>query len=221
MRSVDGSERMAMRIHAARAHRRWGPASRRCAAPGLGRWRSSRPGVGAFGYKQVVRNLAEGSLYRVRWTTAGTTRTAQLIGQDAQALRHLPRAQTRSRTCGCASWASATRAAADTDRYCLQVTNFGAAAAAEGVPVRLSVDGAVAASGTVGALLCRRARGRELILRAPECENFVQAQVDPDGLIAETVETDNSHSAGLPGPPVALIETPGCRFGGRARRYDE
>ena len=55
---------------------------------------------------------------------------------------------------------------------------------------RLSVDGAVAASGTFGALSAKSSV--RLVLRGPQCQDFVQAQVDPDSLIAESVETDNS-----------------------------
>jgi len=35
-------------------------------APGLGRWRWSRAGVREFGYRQGVRGLAAGAVYRVR-----------------------------------------------------------------------------------------------------------------------------------------------------------
>ena len=79
--------------------------------------------------------------------------------------------------------------APDTDRYAIRVSNFGDAPA-QGVLARLSVDGAVAASGTFGALSAKSSV--RLVLRAPQCQDFVQAQVDPDSLIAESVETDNS-----------------------------
>ncbi len=187
MRKLPGTARMAMRFTLLQ-RTGLGPGFARVEAPGLGKWRRSRPGVRAFGYKQAVRNLAEGSLYRVqvdfRWYLAdhklqGKTRRKSATCPELDVLPNL-----RVKLLGVYH-----TPAPDTDRYALRVTNFGAAEA-QGVLARLSVDGTVAASGTFGALSAKSSV--KLILRGPECQDFVQAQVDPDSLIAESVETDNS-----------------------------
>ena len=81
-------------------------------------------------------------------------------------------------------------AATETDRYFVKVMNLGAAPA-EGVPVSLSVDGATGASTVVSQLYPKSSK--VVSIRAPECESFVEATADPDGLIAETSELDNAH----------------------------
>ena len=74
MRQVTGSERMWMRF---RLLEKGATGFRVRKAPGLGRWRKSKPAVGAFAYRQTVRGLEAGSLYRAqvdfRWyDDAGT-----------------------------------------------------------------------------------------------------------------------------------------------------
>jgi CARDB len=159
------------------------------AAPKLGRWHRSRIGVAGFGYKQAVRNLAEGSVYRVkvdyRW-----------YDEDGEVLA---RARRRSPTCPDPAALPNLRvrivgyratSSVDTDRYYLKVTNDGSAPA-EGVPVRLSVDGTAAGTVTVPNIYAKASK--LVTIRAPECGSSVGAEVDPDGLIAETSELDNTH----------------------------
>jgi hypothetical protein len=64
MQTVGGAERMAMRFSL--LERAEDGSYEPVEAPGLGRWRRSKPDVGAFGYRQRVRNLTEGSIYRAR-----------------------------------------------------------------------------------------------------------------------------------------------------------
>ena len=59
-------------------------------APKLGKWHRSRAGVGGFGYKQAVRNLDEGSLYRVRVDYRWYDEDGEVDRAGAQALRDLP-----------------------------------------------------------------------------------------------------------------------------------
>jgi hypothetical protein len=186
MRKLPGTARMAMRFTLLQ-RTGLGPGFSPVEAPGLGKWRRSRPGVRWFGYKQAVRNLADGSLYRVqvdfRWYLAdhklqGKVRRKSATCPEPDALPNL-----RVKMLGVYH-----TPAPDTDRYAIRVSNLGAAEA-QGVLARLSVDGSVAASGTFGALSAKSSV--KLVLRGPECRDFVQVQVDPDSLIAESVETDN------------------------------
>ncbi len=187
MRKVPGTHRMAMRFTLLQ-RTGLGPGYSPVAAPGLGKWRKSRVGVGAFGYKQAVRNLADGALYRVRvdfrWLDADRKVLAKAKRKSSTCPHRDALPNLRVRFVGVYH----TPAAAS-DRYAIRVTNLGDASA-QGVLTRLSVDGEVAASGTFGALAAKSSV--KLTLRGPECKDFVQAQVDPDSLIAESVETDNS-----------------------------
>ena len=73
MRRVRGARRLGLRLTllSRAGGQRWQVVE----APGLGRWRWSRRGVRAFGYRQRVRGLAEGSAYRMvvafRWRGRG------------------------------------------------------------------------------------------------------------------------------------------------------
>ena len=102
-------------------------------APKLGKWHRSRAGVGAFGYKQAVRNLEKGSLYRVRVDYRWYDEDGEVIGAHAQALRELPRRDRAPNLRVRIAGVRKTPAAA-TDRYYLKVMNVGRASA-EGVPV--------------------------------------------------------------------------------------
>ena len=132
---------------------------------------------GGFGYKQAVRNLADGSLYRVRvdfrWSDARRQAASQ---RRARSSRDLPPARRAAQPPRRIRGRKHTPAQAS-DRYAIRVTNFGDAPA-QGCPSRLSVDGEVAASGTFGALAAKSSV--TLTLRGPECKHFVKAQVDPD-----------------------------------------
>ena len=158
-------------------------------APKLGKWHRSRSGVAAFGYRQIVRNLAKGSVYAMRvdfrwWDGEGDVvkrsrkRSATCPGPDA-----LP--NLRVRVTGVKK-----TAAEDSDRYFVKVMNLGSAPAAN-VPVALTVDGAPGGSATVPLLYAKSSR--VVSIRAPECEGYTEAEADPDGLIAETNELDNTH----------------------------
>ena len=123
--------------------------------------------MGAFGYKQAVRNLVQGSLYRVRVDYRWYDEDGEVI------------ARTRKRSASCPNETALPNlrvritgvrktAAAATDRYYVKVTNVGRAPA-EGVPVRLSVDGVAAGTATVPVIY---AKGwKTVTMRAPECEH--------------------------------------------------
>jgi hypothetical protein len=183
-----GTDRMAMRFTLLErsADEDYGPVR----APGLGRWRKSKPGVRAFGYRQRVRGLADGSLYRMqvdfRWYDA-----------DGELLR---RSRRRSRVCSQAGPLPNLRAkvvgAARTQidgvtRYQVRVANRGRAAADQ-VGVRFAVDGSAVDTQTVERL--EPGAVAFLSFRGPDCESGVEATVDPDGTVLETIEDDNVQS---------------------------
>ena len=187
MRRVEDSERMAMRFTL--LERTGTDGFQAVPAPKLGKWHSSRAGVGAFGYKQAVRNLVKGSLYRVRVDYRWYDEDGEVI------------ARTRKRSASCPNETALPNLrvriagvrktpALDTDRYFVKVMNVGRAPA-EGVPVRLSVDG-----------IARRHRDGPGDLRqgvedrddsGSGMRDLGRREVDPDGLIAETWEQDNTH----------------------------
>jgi hypothetical protein len=157
-------------------------------APGLGRWRKSRPGVGTFSYKQAVRGLEKGTLYRAqvdfRWYDAAgaviqTARRRSAACRQYDVLPNLtakPVGVKRLRQQGVV-------------RYLVLVTNEGIAQAT-GVPVRLSVDGDVVDTVTVASL--QPADRRVLSIQGPVCTRSVKAEADPDGVIVESSESDNA-----------------------------
>ena len=187
MRKLEDSERMAMRFTL--LERTGTDGFQPVPAPKLGRWHRSRSGVAAFGYKQVVRNLVKGSVYRVRVDFRWYDEEGEVVARKRRGSASCPNQSAlpnlRVRVAGVRK-----TPAADTDRYFLKVVNSGRATA-EGVPVKLSVDGI--AAGTVTVPLIYAKASKIVSMRGPECESWVDAVVDPDGLIAETWEQDNTH----------------------------
>jgi hypothetical protein len=158
-------------------------------APGLGRWRKSRPGVGGFAYKQAVKGLEAGSLYRAqvdfRWydDKGGLLLTARRRSPACRQFDVLP---------NLAATPVATKALRQSGvvRYRILVTNEGIATATD-VPVRLTVDGDVVDTVTVPELA--PAQRVTVGIQGPKCTQSVKAEADPDGVIVESSESDNSH----------------------------
>jgi CARDB len=187
MKAVEGSERMALRITL--QERTGVEGFRRVNAPGLRRWHSSKPGVKAFGYRQVVKNLPENAIHRA---------SVEFRWYDAEG-EEIERARRRSRPCRqfaelpnlvAELTARGPGARAGVMRYEVRVTNSGKAAASF-VRVRLTVDGDVV--DTLRVAVLRPGEGRTLVFRGPECTRAVRAEADPDKAIAESSEDDNAH----------------------------
>jgi hypothetical protein len=187
MRRVPDSERMAMRFTLLQRTGMEGFLP--LPAPKLGKWHRSRTDVRGFGYRQIVRNLAEGSVYAMRVDF-------RWYGEDGELVK---RSRKRSATCpepntlpNLRVRITGVKETADegSDRYFVKVMNYGAAPA-ENVAVSLTVDGATGGSATVPLLYAKGSR--TVTIRAPECESFLQATADPDELIAEKNELDNVH----------------------------
>jgi len=157
-------------------------------APGLGRWRKSKPQVGTFAYRQAVRGLEAGSLYRAevdfRWYDASgnVIQTAKRRSRACRQFDVLPNLAAKPVA------AKALRQQGVV-AYRVLVTNEGIAAAT-GVPVRLTVDGDVVDTVTVPALL--PAERRVITIQGPACTRSVKAEADPDGVIVESSEADNA-----------------------------
>jgi CARDB len=186
MRQISGSDHMWLRF---RLLEKGDVGFRVLKAPGLGRWRKSKPAVGAFAYKQAVRGLESGSLYRAevdfRWYDAEGS-LLQAVRRRSPACRQYDVLPNLTAT------PVGTKAMRQQGvvSYRVLVTNEGIAPAT-GVPVRLSVDGDVIDTITVPALL--PAERRVLTIQGPACTRSVKAEADPDGVIVESSESDNSH----------------------------
>jgi CARDB len=195
MKPVEGSERMWMRFTLLEKR---ATGFEVLAAPGLGRWHKSKPGVGAFGYRQTVRGLQPGASYRMQVNYRWYSPEGQLLA----------RARRRSVVCRqferLPNLTASVAGARETDvegvlRYEVLVANTGVAAAA-GVAVRMAVDGDVLDTVTVGFL--GPGESRLLGFYGPRCTGSVSAAVDPDGVLVESSEDDNVQQlscASLPG----------------------
>jgi hypothetical protein len=187
MRRGEDGGRMAMRF--ALLEKRLGGFAR-VRAPGLGRWRRSKPGVGAFGYRQTVRGLQAGSVYRMlvdyRW-----------IGADGEV-----RARARRRSAPCRQFADLPNLTArfvqagptnreGVSRYRVRLANTGVAAAAAPA-LRLAVDGAVI--DTVTLVELAPFERRLLTLYGPACQGSATVTADPDGVLVESAENDNAQT---------------------------
>src|SRR3954471_4765251 len=164
VRRVQGAERVGMRFTLLEQVGEGAPLEPR-RVPGLGRWRKSRPGRRAFGVRQRVRNLGEGSAYRMRGSFRWDDATGEIIKR------------TRRRSGFCRQFGPRPNLQVEllyterTDvpgvlRYFVSVSNTGKAAAHD-APVGLVVDGSEAGEKTVH--LLRRAETRTVTLRGPAC----------------------------------------------------
>jgi CARDB len=185
MRQVSGSDRMWLRF---KLFEKAGSGFHPLKAPGLGRWRRSKPGVGAFAYKQAVKGLEAGSLYRAvvdfRWYDADgnvvlTARRHSPACRQFDVLPNLTGQPLASKSVG----------QQGVVRYRILVTNEGIATATS-IPVRLTVDGDVVDTVTIDELAPAE---RQIIgITGPQCTKSVKVDIDPDGVIVESSDADNT-----------------------------
>jgi archaellum component FlaF (FlaF/FlaG flagellin family) len=160
-------------------------------APGLDVWRKSRAGAAAFRYKQRVRGLHQGAVYRAvvhyRWFGSDgpaflkARRRSQICSQDDA----LPNLQV-------ASIETEPGEVENTADYKATIVNRGDAIA-QSIGVLLRVDGEVVdESEVIDALL----PGEEttVTFHGPVCQEKMRVVVDPKELIAESREQDNVHA---------------------------
>ncbi len=185
MSRLPGSSRMGMRFT---LQEHTGHGFEAVEAPGLQGWRRSKVGVGAFAYRQGVRNLALNAAYRMRvdfrWWSASrrVLRRARRLSPVCRQYEALP--NLRARVTG----AEGTKVAGVV-RYVVSLSNAGRAAATAAA-ARLTVDGNIVDTRTVPAL--GPGEQQKLVFRGPDCGQVVEARADPDGLVAETFEADNA-----------------------------
>jgi hypothetical protein len=186
MHQVSGSDHMGLRF---KLLEKGATGFHSLKAPGLGRWRKSKPGVGTFAYRQAVRGLESGSLYRAevdfRWYDAAGA-VIQTAKRRSPACRQFDVLPNLTAT----PVGVKTLSQHGVVRYRVLVTNEGIAAAT-GVPVRLTVDGDVVDTVTVPVL--EPAERRVIAIQGPACTRSVKAEADPDGVIVESSDGDNAH----------------------------
>jgi hypothetical protein len=189
VRRVTGAERMGMRFTLLEQTGE-GASLQPRRVPGLGRWRKSRPGRRAFGVRQRVRNLVEGSAYRMRvsfrWYDADGAIVKRTRRRSGFCRQYGPRPNLQVKL-----FDSERTDVPGELRYFVTVSNTGKAAAHDAA-IRLEVDGSEAATKNVH--LLGRAETKTVTLRGPACTARVEAQADPANLIPEWSETDNSDS---------------------------
>jgi hypothetical protein len=185
MKQVPGTARMAMRFTL--LEETGGDRAGRVDVPGLKRWRSSKPGVRVFGYRQAFKNLPENASHRVRvhfrWYAEDGSELARAKRRSAPCRQfvELPNLTTQITD------------VRDTEvpgvhRYQALVRNSGKAAATA-VPVRLTVDGDVVDTLTLATL--GAGEERSLTIRGPACNRLAKLEVDPEQVISEGSDTDN------------------------------
>ena len=185
MKQVPGSARMAMRFTL--LEETGGDRAGRVDAPGLRRWRSSKPGVRVFGYRQAFKNLPENASHRVRvafrWYAEDGSELARATRRSARCRQfvELPNLTTQITDVSGTSVPGVFR-------YQALVRNSGKAAATA-VPVRLTVDGDVVDTLTYASL--GAGEERSLTIRGPACNRLAKLEVDPEQVIAESSDTDN------------------------------
>lgn len=190
MRRLGGAGRMAMRFTL--LQRDPGERFRRVRAPGLARWKRSRPGVRRFAHRQRVRGLNEGSDYRMRVDF-------KWVDGDGHVIR---RRRLTSRTCSLAEPLPNLRATAVTgspegtgERYTVTVENAGEATSPE-AGLRVGVDGKSQGFAVVPGL--GPGEATTVSLSGARCGLRVRATVDPAALIRESREGDNVLATGCP-----------------------
>jgi hypothetical protein len=158
-------------------------------APGLSTVHRSKPGVGAFGFRQTVRGLRPGGLYRMqasfRWYTA-----------EGELVAHARRRSAPCRQFDATPNLTSTLTGAERTsvpgvlRYLVRVSNTGVAAV-EDADLDVSVDGSVVDTVAVGPLA--PGEHRMVAITGPECTSQVESLADSAGVIAESSEADNRH----------------------------
>jgi hypothetical protein len=184
MRQVDGSQRMSMRFTLLEKRLDHYEVLK---APGLSQWHRSKPGVGAYGFRQTVRGLQQGGIYRARVSFRWYSREGELVERTRRTSGPCRQFEAVPNLTTKLVGAEPTKVSGVT-RYVVRVSNEGVAPAAD-VEVRLSVDEAVVDTVKIAAL----APGdeRELAVRGPHCTGSAASLADPEGVIVESSESDN------------------------------
>jgi hypothetical protein len=185
MRAIPGTDRMLMRFT---LMDRFGDEKKLqpVAVPELKAWRSAKPGIKDFRYKQTVTALQGGGEYRAavdfRW-----------LDVDGNLLRKARRVSGACRQQGelanlKVGVPSAAAGPEGTAVYVVPVVNDGKAIARD-VAVELFVDGAAANVGHIDSVA--PGETREVRFTGPSCKRSLRMVVDPPDTIKEQIESDN------------------------------
>jgi hypothetical protein len=192
MRTVPDADRMWLRFTIEEKH---GGAYEPLRARGLSSWYKSKPGVAAFGYRQTVRGLQPGGAYRARVSFRWYSATGELLARTRRTSRACRQFDRVPNLTSAVVGSSPTKVPGVV-RYLMRVANTGAAPAVD-FDARLSVDDGVVDTVTIGSL--GPGASRDVAVLGPECTSSVASIADPDGVIVESSEDDNSHTANCQG----------------------
>jgi hypothetical protein len=187
MRPVAGTDRMSMRFTILEKQAGGYEALR---VPGLSRWHDSKRGVGAFGYRQTVRGLQPGGVYRARVSFRWYSPEGDIVERARRTSRACRQFDDVPNLTSAVLGFEATKVPG-VIRYETRISNVGDATARD-AELRLSVDGGVVDTVTIPSL--EPGDGREIAVIGPACTSSVSSMADPDGVIVESSEGDNVHT---------------------------
>ena len=186
MRIVPGAVRMAMRFTLLErfGNERLHPVR----VPELNAWRRSEPGVRVFAYTQRIRALDTGGTYRARVEFRWYGRDGRVI-RSARKVTRPCREEGELANLRIADVRARPGLTPGTVSYAVVVENAGAVAA-EGIDVRLRVDGATLDAGRIQTL----GAGETDTVRfsGPDCRRRLRVDADPADSVHETNEYDNA-----------------------------
>lgn len=184
MRQIPGASRMALRFTLLEET---GGDATRLRVPGLRRWRSSKPGVKTFAFRQGFRNLPENASHRVRvdyrWYDADGKEVARAVRRSARCRQFVELPNLVARIA-----AVLPTKVKGVVRYRTVVVNNGRASASS-IPLRLTVDGKVVDTVTIASL--DPGEERSIVIRGPACNRLAKLEADPEHGIAESSDLDN------------------------------
>jgi hypothetical protein len=164
------------------------------AIPELRAWRSAKPGIQDFRYKQTVTGLDGGGEYRVsvdfRWLDADGN-----LLRKARRMSGACHQQGELANLKVAGAPSALPGSQGTAVYVVRVGNDGKATA-HGVAVELFVDGASPNVAHIDSVA--PGETREVRFTGPVCKRGLRTVVDPSDSVKERLESDNVTTSGCP-----------------------
>jgi hypothetical protein len=187
MRAVPDAERMWLRFTVEEKH---AGAYEPLQARGLSHWHRSNPGVAAFGYRQTVRGLQAGGVYRARVSFRWYSADGELLERTRRTSRACRQFDEVPNLTSAVTGSGPTKFPGVV-RYVMRIANTGVAPAVD-FDARLSVDGDVVDTVTIASL--EPGASRDVAVLGPECTSSVSSIADPDGLIVESSEDDNAHT---------------------------
>jgi hypothetical protein len=192
MRTVPDADRMWLRFTVQEKH---AGAYETLEVPGLSRWHKSKPGVAAFGYRQTVRGLQPGGVYRARVSFRWYSATGELLERTRKLSRACRQFDAVPNLTSIVTGSGPTKVPGVV-RYLMRIANTGVATAVD-FDARLSVDGGVVDTVTIASL--EPGASRDVAVLGPECTTSVSSIADPEGVIVESSEDDNAHTVNCQG----------------------